>query len=121
MQTSLTVSAIPVKATNMSESKSKNATDYHRHTDTFVVNSFKLHLHVTAFKIQLIVHTFLECITLILIYYTNYASKGMLQYIPHIKLQMDAGVSLWTKKNGLHVISLASQQYYQRYLLKVLI
>ena len=59
----------------------------------FVVNSVKLHLHVTAFKVQLI-------------YYTNYASKSMLQYIPHIKLQMDAEVSLWTKKNGLPIDSL---------------
>ena len=30
----------------------------------------------------------------------------MLQYIPHIKLQMDAEVSLWTKKNGLPIDSL---------------
>ena len=71
-----------MKAANISESRSKNTTDYHRHTDTLCcLNSVKLYLHVTASKIQLIVHTFLKLVynsnTYILVYLNgNNAAEG---------------------------------------------
>ena len=111
-KTSLTINAIRVKAANISESKSKNTTDYHRHTDTLCcLNSVELYLHVTASKIQLIVHTFLKLVYNSDTYMLYKLSKSILQYIPHIKLQMDAEVSLWTKK--WTACYFPSQQYCQ--------
>ena len=72
----------------------------------FVVNSVKL--HSTAFRVQLVVYTFLECIILILIYYTNYVNNSMLQCIPHIKLQKDVKVSLWMKRMDCILISFST-------------